>query len=100
MEAQTPRQAIADLLRTGPCTALDVARKLGFALKRVVDDLEHVRRSVRSPERWTVEPAECLGCGFVRYNRIAADDNPILLAELPIVDQPETGVASDEDDMV
>ena len=30
----------------------------------------------------------CLGCGFTRYNRIAADDNPILLAELPIVDPP------------
>lgn len=30
---------------------------------------------------------ECRGCGFVRYNRIAADDNPILLSELPIVDQ-------------
>ena len=28
----------------------------------------------------------CLGCGFVRYNRIAADDNPILLAELPVVE--------------
>lgn len=28
----------------------------------------------------------CLGCGAVRYNRVAADDNPILLAELPVVD--------------
>ena len=28
----------------------------------------------------------CLGCGAVRYNRVAADDNPILLAELPIID--------------
>ncbi len=39
----------------------------------------------------------CLGCGFVRYNRIAADDNPILLNELPIVDPPEVGRASDEE---
>lgn len=30
----------------------------------------------------------CLGCGFQRYNRIAADDNPVLLASLPIVDPP------------
>jgi rubrerythrin len=37
----------------------------------------------------------CLGCGFTRYNRIAADDNPILLGELPIVDPPVTGSASD-----
>ncbi|HUG16665.1 MAG TPA: RNHCP domain-containing protein [Thermomicrobiales bacterium] len=31
----------------------------------------------------------CLGCGFVRFNRIAADDNPVLLDELPIVDPPD-----------
>ena len=29
---------------------------------------------------------ECLGCGFMRYNRIAADDNVVLLGELPVVD--------------
>ena len=73
MEAQTPRQAIADVLRSGPCTALDVAHKLGMPLRRVVDDLEHVRRSVRSPERWTVEPAECLACGFVYRGRERID---------------------------
>lgn len=33
----------------------------------------------------------CLGCGFVRYNRIAADDNPIVLAELPVLDSPGPG---------
>lgn len=30
----------------------------------------------------------CLGCGFVRYNRVAADDNPVVLAELPLVEPP------------
>ena len=30
----------------------------------------------------------CLGCGFERYNRIAADDNPVLLGSLPVVDPP------------
>ncbi|MEX1158858.1 MAG: RNHCP domain-containing protein [Thermomicrobiales bacterium] len=40
----------------------------------------------------------CLGCGFTRYNRIASDDNEIMLGELPIVDPPETSSASDEDD--
>jgi hypothetical protein len=33
----------------------------------------------------------CLGCGFVRYNRIAADDNPVVLGELPILDPPSPG---------
>ena len=37
----------------------------------------------------------CLGCSFTRYNRIAADDNIILLGELPIVDSPDTGGTSD-----
>lgn len=32
----------------------------------------------------------CLGCGFVRYNRIAADDNPLALGDLPVLDPPET----------
>lgn len=29
----------------------------------------------------------CLGCGAIRYNRVAADDNPILLEELPVLDE-------------
>ncbi|CCF84524.1 RNHCP domain-containing protein [Nitrolancea hollandica] len=28
----------------------------------------------------------CLGCGFERYNRIAADDNPLTIMQLPLVD--------------
>ena len=28
----------------------------------------------------------CRGCDFVRYNRVAADDNPTLLGQLPIID--------------
>lgn len=28
----------------------------------------------------------CRGCGFVRYNRVAADDNPVLLGRLPVID--------------
>jgi hypothetical protein len=39
----------------------------------------------------------CLGCGFVRYNRIAADDNPAVLDRLPVVDPLELhAAASDE----
>lgn len=30
----------------------------------------------------------CRGCGVVRYNRVAADDNPVLLEELPVLDLP------------
>ncbi len=42
----------------------------------------------------------CLGCGFTRYNRIAADDNPILLGELPIVDLPDSDSNSEAVEIV
>lgn len=35
----------------------------------------------------------CLGCGFERYNRIAADDSPLLLMRLPLV-EPRTSADS------
>ncbi|MFW6074887.1 MAG: RNHCP domain-containing protein [Chloroflexota bacterium] len=27
---------------------------------------------------------QCLGCGIVRHNRVAADDDPLLLMRLPL----------------
>lgn len=39
----------------------------------------------------------CLGCGFERYNRVAADDNPALLAELPVVGPCSSVVPDDVD---
>ena len=35
----------------------------------------------------------CLGCGFVRYNRVAADDNPVVLAGLPVLSPTELAEA-------
>lgn len=29
----------------------------------------------------------CRGCGFTRWTRVAADDNPVLLEELPVLSQ-------------
>jgi hypothetical protein len=39
----------------------------------------------------------CLGCDSVRYNRVAADDNPVLLAELPVLDQNDLPERQQED---
>jgi hypothetical protein len=39
----------------------------------------------------------CLGCGFERHNRLAADDNILLLARLPLV-APHSGRPSDQQD--
>jgi hypothetical protein len=38
----------------------------------------------------------CLGCGLERHNRVAADDNTLLLTRLPLV-QPRTGRPADAD---
>ncbi|MBI4605802.1 MAG: transcriptional regulator [Planctomycetes bacterium] len=73
MPDRTPRQLIADLLRQGPHSAADLARRLGMPMKRVISDLEHVRRSVRERERWAVRAAECLSCGFVFRERERID---------------------------
>jgi hypothetical protein len=37
----------------------------------------------------------CLGCGFERHNRVAADDNPLLVADLPEL-PPRGGRYDDE----
>lgn len=38
----------------------------------------------------------CLGCGFERPNRVAADDNPGVLEALPYVDPPQSGRQQEE----
>lgn len=40
---------------------------------------------------------ECLGCGFIRYNRVAADDNVILLGDLPVVNPTTISRGQDDD---
>lgn len=36
---------------------------------------------------------ECINCGFVRYNRVAGDDDWDLVANLKIVERPDTNEA-------
>ncbi len=40
---------------------------------------------------------QCLGCEFIRFNRVAADDNPIAVMELPPF-EPSTGEEPEIDD--
>jgi hypothetical protein len=67
--AETRRQCIAEILRRGPITVLHLAREVGAPVKAVVDDLEHVLRSLRGRQTVRVEPAECGECGFVFRGR-------------------------------
>lgn len=43
---------------------------------------------------------ECLGCGEVRYCRVAADDHMILCAELPVLDLPSREQADSLDEYI
>lgn len=67
--SSTLRQQIAGVLRTGPLTVAEISRKVGMPIKRVLEDLEHVRLSVAHGERWVVDAARCLDCGFVFRGR-------------------------------
>jgi transcriptional regulator len=67
--ASTRRQDIARILRTGPHTVDDLARKVGATAKAVLVDLEHVRRGLKAGDRWIVLDAACLSCGFVFRGR-------------------------------
>ena len=40
---------------------------------------------------------QCLGCEFIRFNRVAADDNPIAVMELPPF-EPSSGEEPEIDD--
>ena len=67
--AETRRQVIARVLRTGPHTVEDLARKVGAPAKSVLVDLEHVRRGLKEGDEWAVTDAVCLSCGFIFRGR-------------------------------
>lgn len=43
---------------------------------------------------------QCLGCGFERFNRVAADDNPLAVMRLALVEPPMLEERRDEDDEI
>jgi len=65
----TVRQRIADLLSHEELSLADLAGRLGLPIKEVLPHLDHVRRSVRPPLRFLVEPAGCESCSFTFKDR-------------------------------
>ena len=62
---QTVRAALLEILRQGWATAHDLSRLAHLREHEVESHLEHLARSLRpSGESLSVEPAECLDCGF------------------------------------
>lgn len=66
---QTKRQEITDLLSNGNFTLQDISSTLHLSMREVLDHLDHVRKSVRKPQKFIIVPAECLNCGFVFKDR-------------------------------
>lgn len=62
-----------DLLAGGPSWGFEeLRRQLGWPVRLLEDDLRHLERSLRAGgRRLAVEPARCLGCGFVFRGREA-----------------------------
>lgn len=67
---ETPRQAIARILATGPHTAYELSALVHLREKDVVPHLEHLARSLRrTGRRLDVDPARCRDCDFVFRER-------------------------------
>ena len=65
----TKRQEIIKLLSNRTCSLQELSFELHISMKEVLNHLEHVRKSVRAPRAFLIDPAECLDCGFVFKDR-------------------------------
>ena len=65
----THRQNIIELISQGSLTLQELSSEIHLSMKEVLTHLAHVRKSVRPPDKFILEPAECLNCGFVFKER-------------------------------
>jgi len=66
----TIRHELLAELEEGPLSARDISGRIGISEKDVYYHLEHVRTTLqRLGRRLTVQPAECVKCGFVFEKR-------------------------------
>jgi predicted Zn-ribbon and HTH transcriptional regulator len=61
---KTRRQHMVDLLQWKRWSVKDLAKELEVKVSIVLDDLEHIRRSVSSRHKMRIFPSECNHCGF------------------------------------
>lgn len=73
MDELTDRQRIIESLRGRMLTAREISESVGLKEKDVLEHLPHIAKSLsthgHSGARLSVEPSECLGCGFVFRKR-------------------------------
>jgi predicted Zn-ribbon and HTH transcriptional regulator len=66
----TVREALREALAGTPATARELSSRVGIPERQVADHLEHLALSLEARgERLVVEPAACIGCGFVFRKR-------------------------------
>lgn len=63
----TRRQQIIERLERGPVSARGLSKELGLPISRIVDDLEHVKKSLG--RALNIEPACCEACDYVFADR-------------------------------
>lgn len=71
----TRRQEIMAMLRNGEWTLEELARNFVVSKKVIIDDLEHVARSVAPPARLLIHPPTCDHCGY-RFKKRARFNDP------------------------
>ncbi len=63
--SQTIRDALRAALRKGPVSARELSTEVGISEKDVPEHLQHLERSAKKDgERFVMQPAACLACGF------------------------------------
>ena len=70
----TRRQEIMVLLRDGEWTLDELARNFVVSKKIIINDLEHIARSVPRPSRLLIRPPTCEGCGYCFTGRSRFSD--------------------------
>lgn len=60
----TRRQEIMAMLRDQEWTVDELARNFVVSRRVIIDDLQHIARSIQPPFRLRIVPPECGACGF------------------------------------
>lgn len=61
---KTRRQHMISLLQGKRWSVHDLAKEFEVKVSIVLDDLEHIRRSISSRHKMRIFPSECNDCGF------------------------------------
>jgi predicted Zn-ribbon and HTH transcriptional regulator len=67
---ETIRQQMIVLLTEKEMSARELSQAIGIREKEVYEHLPHIARSVAvQKQKLTIQPAQCLGCGYVFKDR-------------------------------